>query len=128
MKVINTLCAAVLAGTCLAGPLAIHAQAQGIIPDIQVAQGDEANVPKLARPSEADLRGHLTGVVEFRHVTDVRALQWGGSLYPYTRTSRFLILETAQGEWQFGPEVANSAELQETLVGALNRWREANQP
>jgi carboxyl-terminal processing protease len=36
-------------------------QAQGIIPDIQVAQGDEANVPKLARPSEADLRGHLIG-------------------------------------------------------------------
>src|SRR6202789_1481298 len=36
-------------------------QAQGIIPDIQVAQGDEANVPKLARPTEADLRGHLTG-------------------------------------------------------------------
>ena len=34
---------------------------QGIIPDIQVAQGDEANVPKLARPSEADLRGHLVG-------------------------------------------------------------------
>ena len=36
-------------------------QAEGIIPDIQVAQGDEANVPKLARPSEADLRGHLVG-------------------------------------------------------------------
>jgi carboxyl-terminal processing protease len=36
-------------------------QAQGIIPDIQVAQGDEANVPKLARPTEADLRGHLAG-------------------------------------------------------------------
>ena len=36
-------------------------QAEGIIPDIQVAQGDEANVPKLARPSEADLRGHLSG-------------------------------------------------------------------
>jgi carboxyl-terminal processing protease len=36
-------------------------QAQGIIPDIQVAQGDEANLPKLARPSEADLRGHLSG-------------------------------------------------------------------
>jgi carboxyl-terminal processing protease len=36
-------------------------QAQGIIPDIQVAQGDEAEVPKLARPSEADLRGHLSG-------------------------------------------------------------------
>ena len=36
-------------------------QAQGIIPDIQVAQGDEANVPKIARPSEADLPGHLVG-------------------------------------------------------------------
>ena len=41
--------------------LADSIQAQGIIPDIQVAQGDEANVPKLARPSEADLRGHLSG-------------------------------------------------------------------
>ncbi len=36
-------------------------QAEGIVPDIQVAQGDETNVPKLARPSEADLRGHLAG-------------------------------------------------------------------
>ena len=36
-------------------------QAQGIIPDIKVAQGDEANVPKIARPSEADLPGHLAG-------------------------------------------------------------------
>ncbi len=36
-------------------------QAQGIIPDIQVAQGDEINMPKLVRPSEADLRGHLEG-------------------------------------------------------------------
>jgi carboxyl-terminal processing protease len=36
-------------------------QAEGIIPDIQVAQGSEADVPKLARPSEADLRGHLAG-------------------------------------------------------------------
>jgi carboxyl-terminal processing protease len=36
-------------------------QAQGIIPDIAVAQGDEANIPKIARPSEADLPGHLIG-------------------------------------------------------------------
>jgi carboxyl-terminal processing protease len=36
-------------------------QAQGIIPDLQVAQGDEANVPKLLRYSEADLQGHLAG-------------------------------------------------------------------
>src|ERR1700744_592344 len=36
-------------------------QAQGIIPDIAVAQGDEADVPKPPRPSEADLPGHLVG-------------------------------------------------------------------
>jgi carboxyl-terminal processing protease len=36
-------------------------QAQGIIPDIAVAQGDENEIPKIARPSEADLPGHLTG-------------------------------------------------------------------
>ena len=36
-------------------------QAQGIIPDIAVAQGDEDETPKIARPSEADLPGHLVG-------------------------------------------------------------------
>ena len=36
-------------------------QAQGIIPDIAVAQGDEDQTPKIARPSEADLPGHLVG-------------------------------------------------------------------
>ena len=36
-------------------------QAQGIIPDIQVAQGDETDVPKIERASEASLRGHLSG-------------------------------------------------------------------
>jgi carboxyl-terminal processing protease len=36
-------------------------QAQGIIPDLQVAQGDEVDVPKLAHLSEADLQGHLAG-------------------------------------------------------------------
>jgi carboxyl-terminal processing protease len=36
-------------------------QAQGIIPDIAVAQGDEASAPKIQRPSEADLPGHLAG-------------------------------------------------------------------
>jgi carboxyl-terminal processing protease len=34
-------------------------QAQGIVPDIKVAQGNEDDVPKLARPSESDLQGHL---------------------------------------------------------------------
>jgi carboxyl-terminal processing protease len=36
-------------------------QAQGIIPDIAVAQGDENELPKLARLSEADLPGHIAG-------------------------------------------------------------------
>ena len=36
-------------------------QAQGIVPDIAVAQGDESEIPKIARPSEADLPGHLVG-------------------------------------------------------------------
>ncbi len=35
-------------------------QATGIIPDVAVAQGDETDiVPKVERPSEADLPGHL---------------------------------------------------------------------
>jgi carboxyl-terminal processing protease len=36
-------------------------QAQGIIPDVAVAAGDEEDIPKIARPSEADLPGHLAG-------------------------------------------------------------------
>jgi carboxyl-terminal processing protease len=36
-------------------------QAQGIVPDIAVAQGDEEQTPKIARPTEADLPGHLIG-------------------------------------------------------------------
>jgi carboxyl-terminal processing protease len=36
-------------------------QAQGIIPDIQVAQGDEASLSSSLRYSEADLQGHLAG-------------------------------------------------------------------
>ncbi|HEY1707388.1 MAG TPA: S41 family peptidase [Rhizomicrobium sp.] len=34
-------------------------QAQGITPDIAVAQGDEDLTPKIERPAEADLPGHL---------------------------------------------------------------------
>src|SRR5947207_335922 len=36
-------------------------QATGIIPDVAVGQGDEENTPKIARQTEADLPGHLTG-------------------------------------------------------------------
>ena len=36
-------------------------QAQGIIPDIQVASGDENEALTALRPSEADLKGHLDG-------------------------------------------------------------------
>jgi carboxyl-terminal processing protease len=35
-------------------------QATGIVPDIAVAQGDENDVPKIERPTEAQLPGHLT--------------------------------------------------------------------
>ncbi|GAA0551516.1 carboxyl-terminal processing protease [Rhizomicrobium palustre] len=34
-------------------------QAEGIVPNIAVAQGSEENAPKIERPSEADLPGHL---------------------------------------------------------------------
>ena len=33
--------------------------AQGIVPDVAVAQGDEEQLTKIERPSEADLPGHL---------------------------------------------------------------------
>src|SRR4029078_10071825 len=36
-------------------------QAQGIIPDLQVAQGEEESQPRLLRYYEADLHGHLAG-------------------------------------------------------------------
>ncbi len=36
-------------------------QAQGIIPDIQVAQGNEDEISSIIRPAEADLKGHLEG-------------------------------------------------------------------
>ena len=36
-------------------------QAQGIVPDVAVAAGNEDDIPKIARPSEADLPGHLAG-------------------------------------------------------------------
>jgi carboxyl-terminal processing protease len=35
-------------------------QAQGIVPDVAVAQGNEEQLTKLERPSEADLPGHLS--------------------------------------------------------------------
>jgi carboxyl-terminal processing protease len=49
-------------------------QAQGIIPDVAVAQGDEDDIPRIARPSEADLPGHLANsdVVAHRTQTIVR--------------------------------------------------------
>lgn len=69
------------------------------------------------------LRGHRTGTVRFSEITDVRGIQWGGSIYPYTRAARFIILETKDNEWQFGPEVANCTELQETVMRVLNESR-----
>ncbi|MEO8539647.1 MAG: hypothetical protein ABI577_07895 [bacterium] len=70
------------------------------------------------------VRGHRRGVVPFASVTNVRALQWGGSLYPYTRAARFIILETNGDEWQFGPEVANCERVQEEVIRAMDEARE----
>jgi carboxyl-terminal processing protease len=36
-------------------------QAMGIVPDVAVAQGGDDDAPKITRPSEADLPGHLAG-------------------------------------------------------------------
>jgi len=36
-------------------------QALGITPDVAVSQGDDDDAPKITRPSEADLPGHLAG-------------------------------------------------------------------
>jgi carboxyl-terminal processing protease len=44
-------------------------QAQGIIPDVAVAQGDEDDIPRIARPSEADLPGHLANADTVAHHT-----------------------------------------------------------
>ena len=44
-------------------------QAQGIIPDVAVAQGDEDDIPRIARPSEADLPGHLANSDAAAHRT-----------------------------------------------------------
>jgi carboxyl-terminal processing protease len=44
-------------------------QAQGILPDIAVAQGDEDDIPRIARPSEADLPGHLANADAAVHRT-----------------------------------------------------------
>ena len=44
-------------------------QAQGIIPDVAVAQGDEDDIPRIARPSEADLPGHLANADTVAHRT-----------------------------------------------------------
>ncbi len=46
-------------------------QATGIVPDIAVAQGgEEDDPPKLARPSEADLPGHLSAETVARKASD----------------------------------------------------------
>ncbi|MEI9996357.1 MAG: S41 family peptidase [Rhizomicrobium sp.] len=49
-------------------------QAQGIVPDVMVAAGNEDDIPKIARPSEADLPGHLAGepVVKKANQTVIR--------------------------------------------------------
>lgn len=44
-------------------------QAEGIVPDIAVAQGNESELTRLERPSEADLPGHLKNPVKAKEKT-----------------------------------------------------------
>lgn len=68
------------------------------------------------------VRGPQRGYLPFAEVSGVRGMQWGASLYPYTRAARFLVLQSPRGEWQVGPEVAGSAEFQEAILAAIERF------
>ncbi len=68
------------------------------------------------------VRGPQRGFVPFSEVTGIQGLEWGASLYPYSRASRVLVLQTARGEWQIGSEIANAPMVHETVVRALNDY------
>lgn len=68
------------------------------------------------------LRGHRRGWLPFEAVSNASLLEWGGSIYPYSRRARYLVLETSDGEWEIGPEVAGSEAILD-LVAELVRRR-----
>jgi carboxyl-terminal processing protease len=57
-------------------------QAQGIIPDVAVAEGDENEIPKFARPSEADLPGHIAGEAALTNASAPVVRAAPGKKYP----------------------------------------------
>jgi hypothetical protein len=65
------------------------------------------------------VRGHRKGWLPLDQITGSGALEWGGSIYPYTRRARFLVLRTIDGEWEIGPQVADHEAIHELVLKLL---------
>ena len=68
------------------------------------------------------VRGPQKGTLHFRDVTSIHTLQWARSLFPFNRGHSVLVLQTLQVEWQVGVEIANSAQFQGAVVGAVTAY------
>lgn len=66
------------------------------------------------------VRGPQRGMLAFDDVLAVRGLEWSRSLFPYQKEAKFLVLQSAAGEWQFGPEIAAHVTIQETIIRLVN--------
>jgi hypothetical protein len=65
------------------------------------------------------VRGHRKGWLPLDKITGTGALEWGASLFPYSRRTRFLVLESTDGEWEIGPQVADHEAIHELVLGLL---------
>ena len=65
------------------------------------------------------VRGHRRGWLPLEQITDTGALEWGASLFPYSRRTRFLVLQTTDGDWEIGPEVAGHEAIHELVLRLL---------
>jgi hypothetical protein len=70
------------------------------------------------------VRGPQKGTLPFAEITGVHHLAWAKSLFPYSRGHHVLVLSTPRAEWQVGNELADHAEFQEAVLGALRRFHE----
>jgi hypothetical protein len=69
------------------------------------------------------LRGPQKGTLAFAELTGVQGMQWGGSIYPVVRTTRFLVLQTSATAWHIGPEIRDTAAFQERIIQAIQASR-----
>ena len=69
------------------------------------------------------IRGHRKGWLPLEHITGSGALEWGASLFPYSRRTRFLVLQTIDGEWEIGPQVADHEAIHELVLKLLAESR-----